>query len=576
MELTYLNRPIFNFDIDWANAVNRAITYDLRETALGFGPEYFVPTQTYTAQGWEFTVMANTDALIASLDAFTASLYGRLAGFWLPVPFEAMTIVNAVDHAQFDVKACNLTATWQDRPDITLWFTNADGSGGQALPIAAVADNGNGTERVTIQPLNIVPAGAAYPPFAFPLGIQPLYLVQGLVIGLTYKWTPGANEVQLSNGAQIFNAAATFVATAVTATIQGNAFNVPVTGTIGLELNPAAAPGMFVRRLHYVRLADDAEKSRFEAESWQTRSFNVIELPLEYTNIETGRQPIYLYHFSAASPVLQNWYYTSFAAKVWSGGKQYQPFPITHGAVNQTARGDKDELDIEAKADPSHPFSLFLPSPFGAQMNVQVFACLLATPDNATLIFNGIVRLVDDQGTKYVGHCASLLYLLDRKLPRMLVQPNCSYNLYEPSCGIRRAAYETQATITAINNDPNSPNVVVQMKFPTQNPTRHKTANWFAGGPFEVGFGVSYEPRTILASSWDNVHALLTLQLNLPLWKAQVGNVVIIAAGCDGLASTCANKFNNFNRFGGFPAVPQRNLTLEAFNNQPVSQGGKK
>jgi hypothetical protein len=48
-----------------------------------------------------------------------------------------------------------------------------------------------------------------------------------------------------------------------------------------------------------------------------------------------------------------------------------------------------------------------------------------------------------------------------------------------------------------------------------------------------------------------------------------------VTAGCDGLSTTCQNKFNNFNRFGGFLAVPERNPSLDSFINQNVNQGKK-
>lgn len=494
--MNYSGRPVFTWAIDWSAAINRSISYDLRETSLGFGAEFFVATQTDTAQGWNFSLDFTSYADIAAIEAFTAALYGRVNGFWLPVPFEAMNIVGAVDATHFNIADSGLTAAWQDRPDIYLQFTNADGSNPQFCAITSVADNGNGTEKVTV----------------------------------------------------------------------------------GTALNPAPAPGMIVRRLHYVRQMEDVEKGTFVAEGWLTRSFSVIELPLEYAAVETGRQPIYLYHFSAPAPTAMDWYYTSFAVDVYSAGNKYLAFPMTHGQLQQTARGDKEEVQINAKADPTHPFSLFFPAPFPATMDVEILSCLLGTPDTTTTLFSGIIRTIEDNGTQYSAKCASALYLLDRKLPRMLIQPTCNYALFDPqTCTILRAAFEITVILTAIDNDlVNGPNVTVELAYPDVFPARTSTANWFMGGIFETGFASSYEPRTITSSTWDSVHSLLTLGLNMPLWKAVVGQYVQITAGCDGSVNACTNKFNNYPRFGGHPFVPQRNLTLEAFDDLPISQGGKK
>jgi hypothetical protein len=498
--MNYLGRPIFIWAIDWSAAIARNISYDLRETSLGFGAEFYFPTETFTAQSWDFSSTLYGAAAITAVDEFTASLSGRLNGFWLPVPFEAFQIVAAIGANSFKIKFCNLTATWQDRPDIQLSFQVGD-----------------------INPLGTMTAA---------------------------QFAAITNVVNNHDGTE--------------------------TVTIGANLNPAPAPGMFVKRLHYVRLTEDVESANFAAEGWQERPFKVIELPLEYANVETGRSPIYLYEFDLPAPMIKTWRYTSFAAPVWSLGNLYQPFPMTHGGVKETSRGDTGEIDITAKPDASHPFSLFFPAPLGQTMTVTVTAVSLGLPDEGTEIFTGIVRAVDDDGTRYTAHCASLLYLLDRKAPWMLIQPQCNYALFDPpTCGIQRAAYTAPVLIDATTPALPSNTVVVSMIFPTVHPERPSTANWFAGGIFETGYGVNYEPRTITSSSWNPVLKLLTLTLNIPLYQGAPGDWCYITAGCDGAASTCTTKFNNFNRFGGFIAVPSRNPSLEALN-APVSQGGKK
>ena len=500
--MNYLGRPIFIWAVDWSQAVSRNIGYDLRETALGFGAEFFVPTENHTAQAWDFTVTLYGSATIAAMDDFTAGLAGRLNGFWLPVPFEAFQIIAGISATQFKVKFCNLTNTWQDRPDVYLAFLTAD--------IPPLATLGN----AIAQPAKIL------------------------------------NVVNNNDGTE--------------------------TVTIDAALNPVPAPGQFVRRLHYVRLTEDAENANFAAEGWQERPFKVIELPEEYANVETGRQPIYLYEFDLPAPMNSTWRYTSFAAPVWSQGLEYLPFPMTHGAVKTTVRGDKGEVDISAQSDPSHPFTLFFPSPLCQTMNVEINAVSLQDPDDQTLIFTGIVRAVDDDGVKLTAHCSSLLYLLDRKSPWMLIQPQCNYALFDvPTCGISRAAFTEPYMMDASTPAQPTATIVLAMIFPNIHPERPQTDDWYAGGIFEHGYGVNYESRTITSSTWNAQRNLLTLTLNLPVYKVQAGEWIYITAGCDGAASTCLNKFNNFNRFGGFIAVPNRNPSLQAFN-EPISQGGKK
>lgn len=44
--------------------------------------------------------------------------------------------------------------------------------------------------------------------------------------------------------------------------------------------------------LAYVRLAEDTERGEFTAESRRVRTLQVVELPAEYAQIETGTRPV--------------------------------------------------------------------------------------------------------------------------------------------------------------------------------------------------------------------------------------------------------------------------------------------
>jgi uncharacterized phage protein (TIGR02218 family) len=491
--MNYSGRPVFLWAIDWGNPVNRSITYDLREMMVGFGAEYFVPTETDTAQGWAFTISLLTADDVSSVDAFMGGLYGRLQGFWLPVPFNAMAIVSEISATQFNVTACGLTDTWNARPDVILFFTSMDGTQ-QIAAITGVIDNGDGTEQVTV----------------------------------------------------------------------------------GTALDPVSDPTMTVRRLQFVRLADDTEKATYAEEGYQVREFSVIELPLEYADGASGTQPIFLYHFWAQAPVLTDWYYTSFAAAVWSNGIKYLPFPMTHGQIAATSKMDSDDVTVDAKPDDTHPLSLFFPAPFGGQMNMEILTCMFSDPNTTMRLFKGFVRTVKDMGSKFQATCSNIAFLLERKVSRMIIQADCNYPLYSAPCGVTRQAYETTVVIVSVSWDGATAYVVCTMAYPAIWVSRYTAANWFAGGIFETGIKLTFEPRTIISSAWNIEESQLTLTLNLPLIKAVVGQRAQITAGCDGSAATCKSKFNNFARFGGFPSVPQRNLTLEAFETQTVAQGGKK
>ena len=343
--------------------------------------------------------------------------------------------------------------------------------------------------------------------------------------------------------------------------------------TIDTALNPAPVPGVTVQRLHYVRLADDTESGSFAAEGIQVRSLNVVELPGEYALAETGERPIYLYHLWCDAPTLLHWYFTSFAADVVSNGIRHYARPITHGALKSSIQASR-ALEITAAYRDDSPFLLFLPVPLARPMNVQVSQIAFSDPDATTPIFTGQVRVVEDQGESLLARCDAFANVIKRKLPRMLIQEQCPYWLYDgATCRVERNRLETSGIIQAIHADSLPPTVDLTLAFPgSAHAAQWQSADWFAHGFIEAGLGADFQAIGVTASSYAG--GVLTLTLTSPL-NAEAGAWVQLVPGCDRTADTCRTKFNNFVNFGGFVNIPLRNPSLKAVNTN-VSSGGKK
>jgi hypothetical protein len=142
-------RPLFDWAVDWKRLPVARIEFDLKELALGFGPEAYWTDQQSVVHGWRFQVPIDTEAEIAALDAWFDGLTGRLVGFWLPMPIAAFEIVAGVSATQFKVREQGLAATLADGPELQVWFTKT-GQAIVAAKVAGVEDNGDGTETVTL------------------------------------------------------------------------------------------------------------------------------------------------------------------------------------------------------------------------------------------------------------------------------------------------------------------------------------------------------------------------------------------------------------------------------------------
>ena len=495
--MNYLGRQIFPFTPNWADAVQRSLTYDLRSQLIGFGAEFFTPTAEYTVNGWDFSLFLESGADVLAFESFCDSLVGRLNGFWLPCPLQAAQFSAPVSTTQFDIVAEDLTDTWNARPDQHLLFTFPDRTQAAAQIQGVAVNVGGATERVTL--------------------------------------------------------------------------------TTALPQAPAA--GTVITRLHYVRFGADVEDMEFAAEGIAPVKLAVIELPLEYTNAETGLQPVYLYHFWMAAPVGIDWYYTSFAAPVVSNGKIFNPWPVNHGPIKQTSDGNASTVDISAKPDAAHPFALLLDMPPGKVLWCRISRAWLATPDTAKNLFTGFVKSVDDKGTEYTAHAVDRLDWLKTKVPQFYVGTLCNYDLFDPAtCKVGRAFFETTVTIVNVLAG-EVPVLQCSFNFGFQT-ANWQTEDWFKGGLMEAGIGSNYDLRSIVHSHWNAAAGLLELTLNAPLRaiNAAAGVQLEITAGCDHTpdgANGCKLKFDNFQNFGACVDVPDRNLTLKGLNTN-VSQGGKK
>lgn len=490
--MNYLTRPVFEFEVDWADRQRKSFSYDLRDLSIGFGAAFFNRLQSHVTQGYAFTVLLDGVESLLAFDEFTAALKGSLAGFWLPTPFEAVEVVGDVSTTQFDIRDQNLRDTLADHPDVYLWVTRP-GLAARPCKIQSVALQSPGVERVTL------------------------------------------------------------------------------TAALGTAVSTADT----ICRLHYVRQAGDEERGVFLNEGLQRREVKVVELPHEYEAFETGESPIWLYHFYTDEPMDEHWRYTSFAANVVSDNQLFTAFPINHRAIRTTSRLEAQTLDIEVRFDATHPFALFLPIPLSKPMRVEVFRTTFADPDTTELYFSGFVKVPSDPGDKIVGKSVSFWSnIASRKFPQQLIQPEDDGDVFDETIGgVPRWKWECPVTVDSLDNAANPPTVTLDFTRPESLQFGNwSSADWFAGGYLTSGVGIDYQVRTIISS--EVVSSQLVLTLNAPI-SLEVGATALVIPGYDGSADQRRNKFHDFDNFGGFPLVPERNLSLQAVD-AIVSQGGKK
>lgn len=165
----------------------------------------------------------------------------------------------------------------------------------------------------------------------------------------------------------------------------------------------------------------------------------------------------------------------------------------------------------------------------------------------ARQIFAGTLQSIALEGNVARFMAASRLAdNLTRRLPTLTSGRACAHVLYSAPCGVDRNAFAASRTIANVGALPGIDGRKIRLDS-----APNVTNGWATFG--EVLHVASGEYATILDQD-DNV---LTLQH--AIGGAQVGDNVIVYAGCVHDIITCAQKFANQLNYGGQPHKPDRN-----------------
>lgn len=320
-----------------------------------------------------------------------------------------------------------------------------------------------------------------------------------------------------------------------------------------------------VFRLLYCRFSTDQDSFELRGEGHEHRQVKVVELPKEYSAIESGEQKIYFYHFSLATTTPKHWRYTSFDQDVLSNGNAFLSAGITHGNIRFSAKGGREATTIDAHYVPGHPLSLFVPVPLSKPLAVEILEASFLNPDATTVLFNGFVLKAPFTGMIQKAQCSSDMDYLGQRILSMVIHNRCNYAVFElATCKLVAAVFQVNCTITAISGN------ILELSGVGLD---GKAGDWFASGWLEIGDGETFEIRSILKST-PEVGNKIHVVLDLPLQFAALTNTVKIFPGCDGTSETCKVKFNNFLNYGGH-RTPKDNPAIKGFEIEDESTGKK-
>lgn len=251
--------------------------------------------------------------------------------------------------------------------------------------------------------------------------------------------------------------------------------------------------------------------------------------------------PVELYEFNYG---LNYWRYTSAAETVQYLTRDFTPQTIQRGGIEDS--GDPLKAVLKIKMFRNNPVpNLFRIQPPSAVVTVTVFRRHLA--DSAAefvTLWAGRVLAVEFSGHWAELTCEPVFTSLKRTGLRLHYQNGCPHVLYGVGCNLLASNFEFSETNFTIDG-----NTVFAQSLQLQ------PDNYFAGGFIEYEHNTTghTETRAIRTSSAGN------LVLSLPPNGLAGASELLVHPGCDHTVTTCVNKFNNLNNYGGHPFIPSSN-----------------
>jgi len=247
-----------------------------------------------------------------------------------------------------------------------------------------------------------------------------------------------------------------------------------------------------------------------------------------------------LYRFAYAA---QTFTYTDHHWPYVHNNETYEPVYITRNRLNVTESMARSSMKVTIARD-AGLVALYNQQPPSDMIEVQVFQ---HDDGNVGIVYVGRVLSVSRSGSLAELTCEPIYTSLKNGGLRRRYQRLCPYALYDSECRVSANQFKTSTTVDSVGS-----NTVSASAFSGQ------SDGWYTGGYVEVG--AQPERRSVVGHSGD------TLQLTAPLQDAQAGDAIDAYAGCDHTRSTCQNKFNNLDNFGGLPWIPRKN----PFGNDPI------
>jgi len=360
--------------------------------------------------------------------------------------------------------------------------------------------------------------------------------------------------------------------------VEGNVWNLVATPGRAFNAGMTTIESLVLARFDNLKLTLD-----FSAPVLATAQLQFKEVPWE-TNAVAGETygttmgalppTASLFKFELATTTgTTTWYLTSFERDLTDGEITWLSRPLEFDTITETDNLERQSVTLKSRNFDDNPLALLIPFSLEFPLMVTIYEGDVDgnSVSNLRAYYYGEVATADVEPPFITADCESMSSIFDGNIPRRLYQNGCNWNLGETACGINLDNWKWTAVV--VSWDAATFQLVIGTLASTN--TAALTDHFFACGHVKVTTAGN-DCQRLIGDSAAVAGGQVTLTLAQALAVApNAGDVVTLWVGCDGQASTCINKFNNYVQFGGFPLMPVGNPSVLRIVNNSGGVGKK-
>lgn len=290
--------------------------------------------------------------------------------------------------------------------------------------------------------------------------------------------------------------------------------------------------------------------------------------------------PAYLYQFTADFGTLGifYWRYTSNVSSITSSSEVFTAWQIEHSSIRRSIAMEQSETTIRAAYQASGFWQMISTARPQRRVKVEIWSIERSAPDSRTLLLSGWLGRPSVNERTISISVASWLDALDSELPWASAQHRCNWRFGDGNCRFDMATRSTSVANYSVLANPRRYRLGWGGVYGA--PPAWLYTDSVVGGQFTLPAAAAADGtpivRDILAQIGPSVgpQPVLLVEFGKELPALASGLPATLTAGCNRLVTTC-QAYGNLSNFGGFAAIPKRNISVRAWEDDNQEHGKK-